>query len=278
MLPAAVCTGCAWFVSVPDLTSGEAADGGAGDAVAATTDSGGSAYAAAVLADSPIAYWRMGGGSGSTISNEVGGGNALTLMGQLTRGVSGAIAGDTDTAVELAGGYAVAVDARPFDFDGRAPFTIELWARHNPNVPGADFEHLISNWDSDPSSTTTPNGYAIYLYDSPRRFAFEWDVSKPPQYSAFALADAGGGWAHYVAAFDGQTARLFVNGVLSNSGDSGAIGPGQLRARSSSFYLGSEPTLSKPYIGSIDEVAVYASALGADRIALHYRVGSGHQS
>src|SRR5688572_10082323 len=101
--------------------------------VAVDTDAKFSKYRNAVLADKPLAYWRMGIQQGSSlIKDETGNGNDLVLQGGgHTFGRAGALAGDDDTALGFDGKGSRAVligDARAFDFPNRAPFTIECWA------------------------------------------------------------------------------------------------------------------------------------------------------
>lgn len=65
--------------------------------------SSGSAYANTVLADSPIAYWRLGETSGTTASDATGHGWNGTINPPVTLGQPGAITGDTDPAMGFAG-------------------------------------------------------------------------------------------------------------------------------------------------------------------------------
>jgi hypothetical protein len=130
------------------------------DADALLLDARASAYKSAILADGPLAYWRMGITTGTVIPDETGRGNVLTLQGHPLLGQSGAIANDDDPAIHFDGAsaYATAKDARPFDFANRHPFTLELWASFDANVSTEDYPHLIDS-DEDlggpPSATAT---------------------------------------------------------------------------------------------------------------------------
>src|SRR5438128_2699447 len=62
----------------------------------------GSAYSDAVLADTPVAYWRLGEATGSTIAvDQTANHNNGTYVGSPTLGQLGAINGDADTAVDF---------------------------------------------------------------------------------------------------------------------------------------------------------------------------------
>src|SRR4029079_504417 len=77
-------------------------------------------------------------------------------------------------------------------------------------------------------------------------------------------------WSHIVGTFDGAVLRIYVNGALVASANSGApvagSGPaliGRLGAE------GGSPGIY-PFTGSIDEVAVYGSALSPSRVLAHF--------
>ena len=58
-------------------------------------------YAAAVLADGPVAYWRLGAGSASAV-DVTGNGNTGTFLGGVEPGAPGALVGDPDVAMKRA--------------------------------------------------------------------------------------------------------------------------------------------------------------------------------
>jgi hypothetical protein len=85
------------------------------------------AYKSAVLADSPVGYWRLGESSGTTAADSSSGGNAGTYT-SVTLGTTGATAGDPDTAAAFNGtsSYVSVPDStslRP------ATFSVEGWVK-----------------------------------------------------------------------------------------------------------------------------------------------------
>jgi hypothetical protein len=62
-----------------------------------------SAYSAAVLADSPLAYYRLGEASGTTMTDSSGNSRNGTYAGSPTLGAPGLVTGDSDTAVTFNG-------------------------------------------------------------------------------------------------------------------------------------------------------------------------------
>ena len=276
---------CASFSASPEATAdGGAPEGGApeggtpeggtpegGDGgTLPPADAGTSAYRAAVLADGPIAYWRMGTKSGVLIPNEVGGTNALILQGRFDLGRPGAIAGDDDTAIRFDGlttGYARAVDPRPFDFASGAPFTIEWWAKHEPVDGGAAFQHMIAA--SEGTSPRSGNGYFVYFAGDTQVQA-EFEV---PDAGSTLTAQSPLGWRHYALVFDGMIVSLVVDGTVVAS----KAAMGKLAARTSAFVVGATSGRTSSDIGGygfaglIDEVAVYDKALSLPSIVAHHQ-------
>ena len=58
-----------------------------------------SAYSDAVLADSPVGYWRLGEASGAFVDSS-GNGNNGAAVGSPTYGETGALSADSDKAVK----------------------------------------------------------------------------------------------------------------------------------------------------------------------------------
>ena len=86
-------------------------------------------YAATVLADHPVSYWRLGELSGTAAADSGSGGNTGTYTGGTTLGVPGAITSDTNVAAKFNGtsGY-VSVADNP-NLDITANLTLEMWVK-----------------------------------------------------------------------------------------------------------------------------------------------------
>ncbi|HYS28221.1 MAG TPA: LamG domain-containing protein, partial [Candidatus Limnocylindria bacterium] len=76
-------------------------------------------------------------------------------------------------------------------------------------------------------------------------------------------------WYYVVATYDGTTAKLYINGKLDNSLSVTAV-PKQTN---DSLTIGRRPD-GHFTNALIDEVAIYPTALSADRIAAHWRIAS----
>ena len=87
-----------------------------------------SAYESAVLGNSPAIYYRLGESSGSTAHDDSTHGVDGTYGGSVTKGVTGAIAGDSDTAITTASsGAAVTYSGGSGLPTGNASRSAEMW-------------------------------------------------------------------------------------------------------------------------------------------------------
>src|SRR3990167_187861 len=106
-----------------------------------------------------------------------------------------------------------------------------------------------------------------------------YELRLEPTSGVFALVDDGGdqinsttaptlnAWTHVVGSFDGTTSRVYVNGVLENSGTGRTY-----TSDTTALKIGMRDDLGFPFPGLIDEVRVYNRALSASEIkALRYR-------
>jgi hypothetical protein len=211
-----------------------------------------------VLADGPLAYWRLGEASGTTAADSSGNGHAGTYMGGFTLGVPAALVGDTDTAARFNGsnGMVQVPDSAPLRLNGS--WSIEFWAKqvsYMNTYPG-----ILGK--GTPTNTT---GYGIWS-DSRGGLWFMRD-NKVSGSGTGALTMA---FRYFVLTYDGATHKMrwYVNGALAttttmNLPNSNGTQP---------FQLGQ----GYGYFGNndLDEFALYGSALSATQIAAHLAAGS----
>jgi hypothetical protein len=253
---------------------GAAPDGVSADASADSTVAS-STYRDVVLADQPLAYWRMGITSGLTIPDESGHGNDLFLQGKtgsFDYGVEGAVAGN-DTAIRFDGreGRATAKNPRAFDFPGKAPFTVELWAKRDELDGGHFFQHMITHMQGVAGNRT---GFVMYVVPSgaggvAMSTAFEYDAYDGGDQNVLGDFVPAGQWAHYAAVIENDTLTLYVNGSSRGPKQLGH----ELTASTADLVVAGATATGNEYPGAIDEIAIYDRALPIDRMIAHRMLG-----
>lgn len=248
-----------------ETTSGEAKGPGDGTAASSGEEGGpasptspSSAYAASVLADAPVAYFRLEETSGAQAKDEVGGAPA-TLFG-VKYAVTGA---DGTRGVDLDGetGY-IDLGSR-FSWGGRRPITFELWVE--PRAVDTTYRRLLSTEEGMGSAR---EGWSVSLHSTYGPFVERYlngTSDKLGGVSAALLAP--GALHHVVVAYDGAELRLHIDGVLHRRIDATR----SLLETGRSLTIGKHATYSVPYLAGVyDEIAVYDTALSAVRVRAHY--------
>ncbi|MEU2612407.1 LamG-like jellyroll fold domain-containing protein [Micromonospora sp. NPDC007271] len=249
----------------PVQSSASAAPAGSAPAQSAATQqlavTSEPAYAAQVVADKPVGYWRLGERSGTSAEDSSGTGNGGTHTGAVTLGRPGALTGDPDTAAELTAGYIAVPDSASLSVSGS--FTLEAWVKLN-DVCG---QHSV-----------------VEKYDAPAYNGYLLRVLPGGRISALTLAGAGqlasvegrtvvspDEWHHLAAVYDGSTISVYLDGRLDGSAAT-KVGPTD---GAGSLKLGARgDDAGTRLAGLLDEVAVYDHALTADEIAQHHSVGT----
>src|SRR5215211_14755 len=215
-------------------------------------------YALEVLADNPVAYWRAGELSGTTLADSAGSNNG-TYSGPsgFALGAAGAIWNDPDTAVAFDGlrGYAVVQDSN--SLDAASAVTVETWVRRRAS---GVFQPLVGKPTNGQSKM---ENYSIWLNTGNRPVAYFGNGTTYVSVAAPAALDTN--WHHVVATYNNATARIYVDGTLATSANSTV----QLTPNTSPLYVARSSTGSYYSGVDVDEVAVYPTALSAARISAH---------
>ncbi|HZV33144.1 MAG TPA: LamG-like jellyroll fold domain-containing protein [Verrucomicrobiae bacterium] len=232
-------------------------------------------YSQTVMADQPIAYWRLDETNGTIAHDSVGGHDGVYNNANL--GAPGYNANDPDTAVEfgtlsLTGSYVGGIEGIDFStFANNATFSIETWV------------------DSESFSEANGAGIVTYGYGGGGE-EFDLDCGGSGSGYRFSVRDAinvahnasssvigNGTWQHVVGVCDepnGMT-RLYVNGTqVATASISGGIQMGTVPVSIGSRESGYNDTnFTLNYQGLIDEVSIYNYPLSATQVANHYLAG-----
>jgi hypothetical protein len=217
-------------------------------------------YDALVLAFSPGCYWRMGEASGNLADSAPTPDNDIaTKHGSPTYGVTGAIAGDADKAISLAGNAADYFEvANSASVDTGDVFSIVAWIKKAANGslmtiaarPAQGFEldidtanklHLAKSWSGTVALSTT------------------------------TITDTN--WHQVAATKNGATVHLYIDSVDVTD----PVNPSTvIVANHGVIQIGRHPVAADyPWNGSLDEIAVFPTALTAASITALYNAGIG---
>lgn len=214
-------------------------------------------YYSAVMADSPVAYWRLDESSGATCADSAGSYTG-TATGTYTRGVTGLITG-SNLALSLGGqGYVVST------YQGQ-PSALTLEAVIKPT-----------------GVTTIQN---IIDHDNESNRCFQWRINTSsklellwwtPSNGPFTCASSGTLTAnqatHVAAVVNSSGATVYINGTgtaFSQSGGMKTSGTAFAYALGTYTSTGVNAYKLQRFSGVLDECAVYASALSSSRILAH---------
>ncbi|GCD20441.1 hypothetical protein CTKZ_20030 [Cellulomonas algicola] len=228
-----------------------------------------SPYAQTVMTDGASHYWRLGEPSGTTALDAAGTDDATTGTA-LTRGTTGAIAGDSTTATTFAGTTNSRVVAPQREQDMNE-LSVEAWIRTTSNQGG-----WVVGFGSSTSLTGTSGTRDRQLYvDSAGRVQFG---ASPGQNRTVRSPQAvnNGQWHHVVGTMDGHGMALYVDGALVASrtdNPSGRNFTGFWRIGGDSLSGWPNAPTSNNFNGAIDEVAVYPFALAPGTVAAHHTLG-----
>lgn len=216
----------------------------------------GSDYGAAVLADGPVSFWRLGETSGTAAADQLGR-NPGVYAGGPALGAAGLLSADPDRAASFDG-----VDDRvSLTADGLAPgpaFSLEAWIRPAALPAAGAFASIA----------TRPESYSLQL-NGPR---LEWTVidalGARHRLQAPAGAVAPGATNHVAGTYDGVTQRLYVDGVeVARTGLAVSAGTG------AGFFIGSWDGGQEFFAGTVDEVAYYNHVLTGLQVKKHHDLG-----
>jgi len=232
-------------------------------ATGAPTDTAAAASAAQYDPDI-VSYWRCDEGSGTTVSDSVDSNN-----------------GTLDGATWSVGRFGNALN---FDGDDRvvipnspslnpSTITVETWVKldriaYGPGYSGTDSQFFVSK-----GGDITTGRYALGQ-GGPSSSSSYFGVGIGPCCQGattplMTLETAR--WYHVAGTYDGNTLKIYLDGILQGSNTVGAIQVGN----SSPLYFSYNDVGGYPYYldGSLDEVAIYSRALTAPEIQRHYQDG-----
>ena len=219
-----------------------------------------SAYAAAVTADAPLSWWRLGETSGTTAAALGSAAANGSYASGCTLGAPGLIAHDTDTAVALAGSNGYVAIGSPAALNLSRNFTIEAWI-NAASLPTTGNLITVLSYSNGGFFMGLDSAGKVIILRSATAFIGSSGASLAAGVTHMLelTVDASGNWG------------IYIDGASDATGSTTDTFYG-----STDLYIGADrPTAGYPaaFPGVIDEVAIYGSALSSTRIAAHYAAG-----
>lgn len=216
-------------------------------------------YSAEVLADNPIAYYRLGEASGTTANDASPNNNDGTYVGTVTQGSTGALSpADPNTAVDFNG--TGRVDSVALFDPAATDFTVEFWINNSAATAG---DTIVSQADG----TGTGRSWA-YGFASGGGYGISSFLAGVDTFSGFGVLSFGT-WYHIALVVTDQGATSDLQWYLNGVAVGGGTGVG-IESADGIVKIAAAKDNSGVVDGVLDEVAIYTSALTAERIEEHY--------
>lgn len=219
-------------------------------------------YGAAVYAQNPALYWRLDEASG-TVSRDAGpASNPGTYSGTYSQGEVGALSGNTDTATQFGNQGVVSSN---FSFQNPTVYTTQAWFKTTTTQGGK-----ITGFGDRQTGTSQSYDRHVYMQNDGTLVFGTYTGQLNEAISPLPYND--GKW-HQVTATQGAAGMvLYVDGqqVATNSQISAQNYTGYWRVGGDTTWGSNSPWFD----GTIDEFAVYPTALSASVVANLYSLGS----
>lgn len=235
--------------------------GGAGTTSAAVKPAGtASTYTSTVLANDPVAYYRLGDSTDAIMADSSGHRYQGTYNAQgATLGLPGAISGDQNRAAGIAnGGIGIGqanVTSLPLDNDQRS---VVAWVKES-TTPAPDPQSLVS-W----GQPQTDQAFQVMVQGNWQVGVDAWN---DPHWFLTPYPLDDGSWHQVAVTYGSLGYDVYVDGKLIGSGQFG----NRLETQPSPLYLGGSGILSTGPPGSVlGDVSVYSTVLTAAQVAAQF--------
>lgn len=220
-------------------------------------------YPALILDETPIAYYRLDDGEGTTAQDRSGRGNHASLEGTITHAESGALSDDGSITLDGTGGHLTVGSLSGLAGDA---LTIELWVGLPEGGGGGPLVEAVTEEAS--LFVTLAAGRLTARFVVPA----EVEGEMPTVIEAATVDGAVTAGFHHVAlVVDGEAARIFVDGVMAGEVMGEAVLPVSPDLAIGA-HVDADPLLTTYFSGSIDELVIHAAALDADALARRVRI------
>lgn len=222
-------------------------------------------YADRVRADGAVAHWRLND-TGATAADVIGGATGTINTGT-TKGVAGAIAGDTAMTFDGVAGW-IQVPNGPYSAWGTGPLSVELWLKTSLQQPENYLFESAGYW------TALNAGVVIYINNASLTASY-WSGGSAHAYPQGTPPYFNGQWHHVVTTLrrspTQDLGQLYFDGALL--GEAAMTTPGLSLTSTTPLNIARANAVAGWFTGSLDEVAIYHRELSATEVLQHYQLG-----
>jgi PKD repeat protein len=225
----------------------------------------GTSYESAVKAQTPTVYWRLGEASGTAAADASGNARPGTYVGGVGLAKPGALTGDANTSAQFDGADDNVI-RNPITGVGTTAISTDLWLKTNDTTKEAGIVSYAVTGSADEFQLRDPRALRVYVRG--------------------ARVDTGvvlndGAWHHLAVTWTsvGGAVRVYKDGALAFS-NTVPVQAGTAITAGGALVLGQEQDAvgggfeaSQAFLGNLDEVALYPSALTATQVQAHRQAG-----
>lgn len=209
-------------------------------------------YETTILADNPVAFFRMNENSGTTAFDATGGASAT---------ISGVTLNQPSAGTGLSGSFQFTSASSIVEISRNlltgSAFSVEMWVR---STSWTTRSYLLGHYMSDMSAwidISTGSGGSL-------RFRVSGSEGSGDALPSLTLDT----WQHLVFTWGADTLKCYLDGVLSATRTISGFVPAV--ATSGNVNLGSRITTQQPFYGYLDEFAVYDYVLTDAQVLFHF--------
>jgi len=215
-------------------------------------------YSSTVLADSPSVYYRLDQASGPNALDSSPNAVTGTYQTGVGFGVAGALSGDSDTAITAPGNAAAVLAPDGTLPSGNSPRTIEAWFKTagSTGYLGIASYGVLANLHGLAFDIANNNAVFINFGNGNTTVGLPYSVGDNRWHEVALVVDGAGlVWIY----LDGQVVgNATVAALATTPAGSNGLAIGQADGN---------------FSGTLDEVAVYPSALSSAQLGVHWRAG-----
>lgn len=242
-------------------------------------------YRREVLADKPVAYYRLGETSGTVAKDASGNGRDATIVGQTVLGRAGFV-DDGDGAVSFSApdyGQGIVTPEMASAFVD-ASVSIEVWINAAAGLAGGvviDEESTATGWQDSQIEVETDGRVLVRVWGVPSPFVLAGTIAAAGPHQVVLVYDRTNSIIRsYLDGVAGAT--LAHTRIVPNNSHTENTPPTNISYRIGTASGATSMGNGVGFSGLVDEVSIYKTALSATRIAAHYaarvkrKVGTRH--